>query len=388
MRLPDRPATVGADAPRVLLVVKGLDIGGIERMVVDIALGLAARKTDVEVAVVNSRRDRLIPQLEKESVVVRRLDGSDRIGFRGVWGLSRLVRSGRFDVIHVHGPLPSVVVRLVARRRAIVTTSHTLWSGLRWPTRLMWRATASRDAATVAVSAAVAASLPAGASERAIVIPHGLDHDSMRAALDVGPVVSINETEPSAQIIVVASHRDVKNYPNLLQAIRIALDLGARVRVKAVGEGPDLPRHRQLAADLGLHDVIEFLPPVENVLPLIAAADFLVVASDFEGQPLVVLEALALGVPVVATAVGRIPELVGPSVGRVVRPGDPTVLGAAINELATDPTLLQSMADEARRTSGGWTLDDVVDAHLLLYRELSSRRDRLGPPASPRGGGT
>lgn len=120
---------------------------------------------------------------------------------------------------------------------------------------------------------------------------------------------------------------------------------------------------------------------------MISDADMLVVASDYEGQPLVVLEALALGRPVVATAVGRVPELVSPAVGRVVPPGDPAALGAAIAELAADPALRALMGPRAVLRGLAWSLDDVVDAHLAIYRRFgsqrgtSSRGDEVGLPA-------
>ena len=94
------------------------------------------------------------------------------------------------------------------------------------------------------------------------------------------------------------------------------------------------------------------------------------VASDYEGQPLVVMEALALGVPVVATAVGRVPELVNPSVGRVVPPGDPEALGAAMAELAADPLLRSLLAAKASEHSNTWTLEDVAAAHLAIYEHI------------------
>ena len=75
--------TVPAGDMRVLLVTKGLDLGGIERMVVDLALGLTAQGVDVEVAVVNSRRDRLAPALDAAGITLHRLDGTDTIGIRG-----------------------------------------------------------------------------------------------------------------------------------------------------------------------------------------------------------------------------------------------------------------------------------------------------------------
>ncbi len=89
------------------------------------------------------------------------------------------------------------------------------------------------------------------------------------------------------------------------------------------------------------------------------------------------MEALALGRPVVTTAVGRIPELVSPAMGRVVPPRDPTALGSAIVELAGDPELRRRLGLAAERLQP-WSLDDVVDAHLALYSELCSRRRGKG----------
>ena len=172
-------------------------------------------------------------------------------------------------------------------------------------------------------------------------------------------------------VIAVASHRDAKNYPNLLRAIRVAVDSGAALTVTCVGEGDALSKHRALAHALGLDGVVTFEAPTEDILERIAAADVLVVASDYEGQPIVVAEALALHKPVVATAVGRVPEMVNPSVGRVVQPGDADALGAALAELAASPEMRAAMARAAAEQPLSWTLDDVLDAHQALYARLT-----------------
>ena len=359
-----------AEPTAVLLVAKGLDIGGIERIVVDLAVSYARRGVPVEVAVVNDRRDQLLPLLTDAGVVVHRLGGGDRIGVAAARRLARLVAQPRFDVVHVHGPLPAVVARLARRHRPIVTTAHTPLGALRLPTRLAWRLTAGRDAASVAVSAVVAGSLPRRVAARTLVLPHGVDPAAIAGTLaTAGP----RAESGAVTAVAVASHRDVKNYPNLLRAVKAARDLGAPLHLVAVGTGPELERHRALAAQLDLADAVTFQPPGHDVLGVIAGGDLLVVASDYEGQPLVVLEALALGRPVVATAVGRVPELVSPAVGRVVPPGDPQALGAALAELAGDAELRRQMGAAALHEGHTWTLDDVVDAHLALYAEVAPR---------------
>jgi glycosyltransferase involved in cell wall biosynthesis len=351
-------------SPRVLLVTKGLDLGGTERIVVDLASGLREAGAAVEVALVNPRRRALVPTLH--DVPVRELGGTDTVGPGAARRLARLVAADDHDVVHVHGPLPAVVARLTPRRRPVVTSFHTPWYALRRPTRMAVRATAGLDRASVAVSAAVQASMPRAIARRMVVIPHGIDERAVRAAAGNRSA----RADGGISVIAVASHRDAKNYPNLLQAVRHARLTGAPVRLLAVGDGPGLQRHRQMTRELGLDDIVEFRPAEADVMGLIAGADLLVVASDYEGQPLVVSEALALGVPVVATAVGRVPELVRPDVGLVVPTRDPSALGAAIAELALDSSRREGMRDAALALGPGRTLDDVVNDHLALYRRV------------------
>ncbi|MEM8619412.1 MAG: glycosyltransferase [Actinomycetota bacterium] len=365
---------------RLLLLVKGLGLGGVERIVVDLARGLAAQGVAVTVANVNPDRGRLRSPIIESGVEVVDLDGSDLIGFKAAARLARLVRSRRYDVVHVHGPLPAVLARLSTIGESspcVVTTSHTPWSSLRAPTRLAWWLTARRDDASIAVSSAVAASLPRAAGASTHVIPHGVDPERIHAVRSRYPHADSDESAP-LRAIVVAGHRDAKNYPNLLRSIRAAVDLGADFHVLAFGDGASRDAHAAMAESLGIADRIRFLPRVDDVLSQIAQSDVLIVASDFEGQPMVAAEALALGVPVISTAVGRVPEMVTPAVGRVVATRDPRALGSALAELARSPALRNELADAARSRPLGWTVDDVVERHLELYADLVDGVYRAG----------
>lgn len=347
---------------RVLLVAKGLDIGGVERMVVSLAVGLRERGDDIEVAVVNSGRRQLEPELVAAGVPVHWLRGTDHIGVRGALALAGMAGSKRFDIVHVHGPLPASWIRLIPGSAAIVTTAHTPIGALRRATRWAWIATARRDAATVAVSAVVASSCPGDP----VVIPHAVSASVASAAIEQHSVTERHDVEA----IAVASHRTAKNYPNLLRAVQMARSAGVPLRLVAVGEGPEFGHNSIVVRHLGLGEVVEFVPPSADVLGRIAAADLLVVSSDYEGQPLVVAEALAVGTPVVATDVGHVAELVGNDVGRVVPTGDPGALAVALIELASNRSLRERLGAAAVRQSARWTLEHVLDAHVELYEQL------------------
>jgi len=349
---------------RVLLVVKGLDLGGAERVVTDLAIHLAERGTEVEVASINSRRHALLPVLQAAGITVHELPGTDHVGLRGLQALRRLVRTGGYDIVHGHGPVPTVLARLLARGRS-VGTIHSMWPALRRPSR--WAVAAlCTDTPLIAVSATARDALPPRLRRTATVIPHGIHLAAVEDA------ITHADTQPRehVELLTVASHRREKNYDNLLAAVASARRQGADVRLRAIGEGPRLQAHRDLAHRLGLDDVVTFEPPRPGVLRDIAGTDVFVLASDNEGQPIVLTEALACGRPVIATTVGRAPELVTPEVGILVPTGDPEALATAICALAADPQRRAAMGAAARATAQALSLDHDIDAHLALYRTV------------------
>jgi glycosyltransferase involved in cell wall biosynthesis len=137
-------------------------------------------------------------------------------------------------------------------------------------------------------------------------------------------------------------------------------------RVLIAGEGPLLGRLRDQAASLGVD--AEFLGHRDDVPALLAACDVFALPSSWEGQPLVVQEALRAGAAIVATRVGGIPDLVGPQAARLVRPGDAAELAAAVRAVLTSHSLAAGLRDAAvRRARSLPTEPDAITAALAAY---------------------
>ena len=161
----------------------------------------------------------------------------------------------------------------------------------------------------------------------------------------------------------------------LIEAVSL-LPAGS-VSVVLAGDGPAREALEQQAAALGIRSDIHFLGTVEDVGSLYRQLDLVVLPSRSEGLPNVLLEALSADVPVVATAVGAVPEvLVDEEAGRVVPPGDPHALAEAISH-----ALAHGRSDSARNARAAaakrFSLEKRVRLHLGLYGEL--RPDRLTP---------
>jgi glycosyltransferase involved in cell wall biosynthesis len=149
---------------------------------------------------------------------------------------------------------------------------------------------------------------------------------------------------------------------------------GIEVRLVVAGSGPDDTPLRQYAVELGIENVVSFTGPVfgECKIKLLRAADVFVLASHAEGLPYALLESMAAGVPVIATRVGAIPDVVlGESHGLFVPLQDPNAIAHAIVRLAADRELLAQMSAACRiRVAGGYSIDRLAGEFCRLYSEL------------------
>jgi glycosyltransferase involved in cell wall biosynthesis len=143
-----------------------------------------------------------------------------------------------------------------------------------------------------------------------------------------------------------------------------------------VGEGPDRDAVAQAIHDRGLADRVELTGTREDVAQILARADVFVLSSRSEGMPMSALEAMAAGLPVVATAVGGVPELVvDGETGFLVPPGDAPALSRALDRILGDPDLRRRLGEAGRQRAGGmFALPEWQAAHLRLYEELLARR--------------
>jgi glycosyltransferase involved in cell wall biosynthesis len=169
-----------------------------------------------------------------------------------------------------------------------------------------------------------------------------------------------------------------------LQLAVAALARAPEVRLVIIGDGPERPGLDEVIADAGLRDriVLKSSLPRSEVMEWMRAADGLLLSSAWENFPHVAVEALAVGTPVVATAVGGVPEVIESGVnGILVPPGDDGALGQAMLELATDAALWARLSDGAAATAARYGAERTYEA---VERELvaAARRDGAGDQRS------
>lgn len=362
-------------------------MGGIERLLCWSAALRDDRRFEVEAAYVLARAATLRDDLAATGVPVHCLGAAGDLDGRWVARLRRLLSVGRFDVVHFHSPYVAgfgrfAVLSVPRRLRPrMVSTEHNVWRDYPLSTRLLNAATTVLDDAHVAVSETVRQSMMRPVRSRVEVLLHGVRVDCLRALAATRAQVraELGLADGDVVIATVANLRAQKGYPELLEAARRLLDRGLPVRFVAVGQGPmaaDLARRH---ASLGLGDRFRFLGYRDDAVHVLAGCDVFALASRHEGGPLAVIEALAMGLPVVATAVGVVPDVVTDGVeGLLVPPRRADLLADALGRLVVDPARRSSMAAAALRRADDLDVERTVRRLEELYRDLAASRGVRG----------
>lgn len=377
------PATQGDNimtmTKRVLFVVTTLAWGGAESQVIDLASRLKARGWDVAVATLLSHAKRRV-SLESVGVSVHTLGLEPRRPDpRALWRLVRLIRVFKPTVVHahmVHANLLSRIARLFSPVPVLISSAHSTNEGGRWR-EVAYRMTDRLTDLTTNVShAAVQRSVEGRAAppHRIRFMPNGIDLGRFRRDVEVRAVVrEVLAAEGRFVWLAVGRFDASKDYPNLLRAFGRVADHAARPLLLMVGEGPLRQEMEAYARKEGLGEEVQFLGRREDVPDLMNAADAYVMSSAWEGLPMVLLEAAASGLPIVATDVGGNAQIVRQQeTGELVPAGDSVALAAAMARLMDLPRQVRQQwgkagATHVRRTFG---LDEVVDQWERLYTEL------------------
>ena len=365
-RVEARPRLVAA--PRRLRVcqVMSADLwAGAEVQLATVASYLVERG-DIELSAVLFNEGELAVELRRLGVAVTIIDERENGALAILASLTRWLRTHPVDIVHTHRGKDTVLGAVAARfagASGVVRTVHGLsepWRGWRWLKNEVYEAIDGLTLRCLTDRIVVVSQRMAEGHERSgypaekvIAIPNGVHLERVRPArmreevrleLGIGPAVPLIGT--------VGRLSPVKGHAHFLEAARLILQREPRARFLVVGDGPLRDQLERTARALGIGDACAFVGARPDVYDLVAAMDVFVLSSLGEGIPMALLEAMALGTPVVATAVGGVPEVVAHrATGLLVASGDEPGLAEACLELARDPGKARTLAARARRAA-------------------------------------
>ncbi len=306
-----------------------------------------------------------------------------KVDIRALYRLARFLRDERVDVLHSHkfgSNVWGTLVGRIARVPVVLAHEHT-WSYEGQPLRrFLDRELIARGATRfIAVSREDRrrmSEIEGIDPSRTLFIPNGVLSSPAPSGRDVRAELGIGADAPVLGAVGVL--RAQKALHVLLRAIPPLRERWPDVRVLVVGDGPERAAWQQLAKELHVDDAVLFLGHRGDVPDVLRALDVAVSCSDFEGSPLAVMEYMDAALPIVATAVGGVPDLIEDGVhGLLVGRGDSPALAGAAAELLGDPERSRAMgarARERRRTE--FDIDTLVHRLEDLYLELLAERRR------------
>ena len=378
-----------------LALVLGTSTGGTARHVKMLAAGLAARGLPVTVFG-PAQTDRDFAFGAGTALVhfaAVEIAGRPRLlrDLRAIAGLRRLIGAGAPDVVHAHGvragALAAMAVAFVRSRPALIVTVHNAppAGGLTRAIYHVLELIVARNAdAALCVSADLEDRMRAAGARRVghAVVPAGRMPLTDGVSAETRAAIRAGFGVVPGQAIVLAVGRLAaqKGFGLLLDSAARWGDLQPEPLLVIVGEGPLAAGLESRAASLRL--TVRFTGQRADVPALLAAADVFVLPSVWEGQPLILQEALRAGVPIVATRVGGIPELAGEDAAILVPPGDPRHLADAVRAVLGDAALAARLRKAAAGRARDLPDEDAaVAAALAEYRRVAVAK--TPPGASP-----
>ena len=363
---------------RLLFVVGQMHTGGLERQLVYLLTALDRSRYNPAIVVWNySETDVRVPEVRALGVPLYVPVGAPT-GVAKVKALRHLVKQLRPEVVHSYTFYTNIAAHIAAYGTGALAVgsvrSDFAWGirdagpllgrlSARWPRYQISNSFSAADAAEKAPRPF--------APKRCQVVWNGVDLAQFPAVdLPVGPV----------EIVGLGYLLPVKRWDRLINVAAVLKQRGLHCRINIVGDGPLRDPLEARTRELGVADCVRFLPHTNDVAGALARASLLVLSSDNEGCPNVVMEAMACGRAVVATAVGDVPILVEEgNTGFVVPASDQELLADRVATLVGDRELCRRMGMNARRTAErAFGLDRLAKDTLAAYRD-AGWRERVRP---------
>ncbi len=366
----------------VLHAVSSGGLYGIERMLLNLLPALSRQGCSTALLCLDGPQTEVGIEAEALGIPTIFVNSGGRVT-PGAWAdLFRALGAMRPRLVHVHGYKASILAGAagLARQLPVVATYHSVAAHAGEHSRALSRYLAietqflRRMRAVVAVSEQIAEELVQRRvpRERIRVIANGIASPALREATGLEPgmfegfrpaVLSLSRLAPEKNLhLVIAAIAELRaEFP----------DIGLVV----AGEGPLLGALKQLASDLGIGDAVRFVGFVRDVQTLLRKADVFVLASQTEGMPISVLEAMALGTPIVASNVGGIPLMAAAQhEALLVEPNDQRTLTEGIRRMMVDAELRTHLAQRAlQRFKRDYSAERMASSYRQLYEDAVPR---------------
>jgi glycosyltransferase involved in cell wall biosynthesis len=373
---------------RVAIVIDSLQTGGAQKLLAAFAANAAAY--GIEPAVICLREGAspgIINAIQAAGAEVFTVPSKSLFGLKRLKWLLKYFKESKTDIVHTHLLYANILGSIAARLANIpvVCTLHsTQFEQGRRPRWLLpfLEGLCLRNFADriLAVGEKVAAAHRGQYPGRSVdVVTNGIPKPTYPSAQERERLRREMTGDGSDPVVItVGRFTGAKGYEDMIEAFHLLQGRATNPKLMMVGSGPKVGAIKSQIADLNLKQSIILTGEREDVSQLLALSDVFASSSHREGLPLAVLEAMMAGLPVVATSVGDIPNVVTKETGVVVPPHRPELLADALEDLLNNPQKRHAMGQAAyHRAMNEYSIDAWMKKQLALYREVLASRGRL-----------
>lgn len=355
---------------KVLHITQFLHYGGMERLIVNLAKEIDRNKFEISVCLLEPFRDTFFErELKRTGIPLFSLNSKNIPNPIIFFRLLKLLNNLRPHIVHTHlkAVRYSFLPRVLAGIPVHIHTMHALAkidtkkTKDRFVNRLIFR---YGNVKIVSVSREVARSVKAVYRVDSEVIYNGVEIDEFSN--------NLKRESDFVNILNIASFKREKNISLLIDAFSEAIAQEKKIKLILVGDGAQKNLLEQQIEKKGIRESVTFLGWRSDIPEILANCDIFLLTSDSEGFPMVLVEAMASGKPIIATSVGGVPEIVEDGInGILVAPGDSRAFAEAILKLARDDKLREGMGKRGReKAEKEFNMRTVALKYERLYEKL------------------
>ena len=353
---------------KIMQVIPYFCFGGAEIMCENLTYALKNAGQDVFVVSLYAERTPIARRMEEAGIRIVYLDKKLGLDLSMVPKLIKIIRRERPDVVHTHLDVIKYAV-LAAKLAGVKKCVHTVHS-------LADREAEGRVQKIIngfyfcrgwSVPVALTPEVRNSVAEfyglplsRVSVIYNGID-------LSRCVPKTTYETGETVTILHVGRFDVPKNHPGLLEAFRLLLETHPECRLRLVGDGELRPDMEKLAREKGIADAVEFCGMQSNVYPYLHDADIFTLPSIYEGNPMTIIEAMGTGLPIVASRVGGIPDMISDGESGLLVEPEPQSICAGLTRLVGDAALRQRLGLAARKQSQPFSAAHMARDYISCY---------------------
>lgn len=351
---------------KIMQVIPNFCFGGAETMCENLTYALQNLGHQVIVVSLYDEHTPITRRMEENGVNIRFLDKKLGLDASMVTKLFRLMKAERPDVVHTHLDVikyAALAARLAGVKRCVHTVHNVADKEAEGSLQKFINKTYFQLgwAVPVALSKLV---------QDTILTFYSISRDKIPVifnGIDLGRCIPKGSYDSCKTILHIGRFNEQKNHGRLLRVFAKLHETYPHGRLQLIGDGELRPQMETLARELGIAEFVDFLGLQADVYPYLGKADLFVLPSDYEGMPMTLIEAMGTGLPILATAVGGVPDMLKNNQSALLTPCEEGAIMASWEALMADKGLRESLGRQALDESGRFSADYMAEQYCRVY---------------------